>query len=170
MLGFDNLAPIIWHKISNAAYEVENGSRFLGKPFEPNAVIKNDIEFILMERKPGGYRTPSVAARVMSVIPVDKHQEWFQQIWQGVGGASTKDHPAPYPLALAERLIRMFSFVGDTVLDPFLGTGTTSVAASQLDRNSIGVEVDSHYFKMSHRRISESADDLFAKRSVIDMS
>jgi hypothetical protein len=56
-LGFDNLAPIIWHKIANAVYEVENGSSFLGKPYEPNSVIKNDIEFILMERKPGGYRT-----------------------------------------------------------------------------------------------------------------
>jgi DNA modification methylase len=167
-LGFDNLAPIIWHKISNAAYEVENGSRFLGKPFEPNAVIKNDIEFILMERKPGGYRTPSVAARVMSVISADKHQEWFQQIWQRLGGASTKEHPAPYPLALAERLIRMFSFVGDTVLDPFMGTGTTSVAASKIGRNSIGVEVDPHYFAMSHRRISASAEDLFAKCSVIE--
>src|SRR5260221_10305177 len=67
-LGFDNLSPIIWHKIANAAYEVENGSAgFLGKPYEPNAVIKNDIEFILIERKAGGYRTPSMAARLLSV-------------------------------------------------------------------------------------------------------
>jgi modification methylase len=62
-LGFDNLAPIIWHKIANAAYEVENGSGFPGKPYEPNAVIKNDIEFILMERKPGDYRAPRNATR-----------------------------------------------------------------------------------------------------------
>ena len=161
-LGFDNLAPIIWHKIANAAYEVDNGSHFLGKPFEPNAVIKNDIEFILMERRPGGYRTPSVPTRVLSVIPAAKHQEWFQQIWEGLGGASTREHPAPYPLELAERLIRMFSFVGDTVLDPFLGTGTTSVAASRTGRNSIGVEVDPHYFAMARRRIEESASSLFA--------
>ena len=167
-LGFDNLAPIIWHKIANAAYEVENGgSGFLGKPFEPNAVIKNDIEFILMERKPGGYRAPSVAKRVLSVIPADKHQEWFQQIWNGLGGASTKEHPAPYPLQLAERLIRMFSFVGDTVLDPFMGTGTTSVAASSLGRNSIGVEVDPHYFAMARQRVEQSATDLFAKCTVL---
>jgi DNA modification methylase len=105
-LGFDNLAPIIWHKIANAVYEVENGSPgFLGKPYEPNAVIKNDIEFILMERKPGGYRTPSIAARVLSVISAENHQQWFQQIWTGVTGASTKHHPAPYPLELAERLV-----------------------------------------------------------------
>lgn len=167
-LGFDNLAPIIWHKIANAAYEVENGgSGFLGKPFEPNGVIKNDIEFILMERKPGGYRTPSLAKRVLSVIPVEKHQEWFQQIWSGLGGASTKEHPAPYPLHLAERLIRMFSFVGDTVLDPFMGTGTTSVAASSLGRNSVGVEIDPHYFAMARQRVEENATDLFAKCSVV---
>ena len=120
-----------------------------------------------MERKPGGYRAPSVAKRVLSVIPADKHQEWFQQIWNGLGGASTKEHPAPYPLQLAERLIRMFSFVGDTVLDPFMGTGTTSVAASSLGRNSIGVEIDPHYFAMARQRIEENATDLFAKCSVV---
>ena len=64
-LGYDNLAPIIWHKIANAAYEVEGGSGFLGKPYEPNAVIKNDIEFILMERKPGGYRNPDFPTKVL---------------------------------------------------------------------------------------------------------
>ena len=63
-IGYNNLAPIIWHKIANAAYEASgNGGGFLGKPYEPNAVIKNDIEFILMERKPGGYRSPSLATR-----------------------------------------------------------------------------------------------------------
>ena len=60
-IGFRNLAPIIWHKIANAVYEAAgNGGGFLGKPYEPNAVIKNDIEFILMLRKPGGYRSPSL--------------------------------------------------------------------------------------------------------------
>src|SRR5574341_336150 len=74
-LGFDNVAPIIWSKIANAVYEVENGTGgFLGKPYEPNAVIKNDIEFILMERKPGGYRAPSLATRILSVIPAEQHK------------------------------------------------------------------------------------------------
>jgi hypothetical protein len=65
-IGFDNLAPIIWHKISNAKYEVSGGGGFLGKPYEPNAVIKNDIEFVLMQRKPGGYRSPTPKERVSS--------------------------------------------------------------------------------------------------------
>lgn len=162
--GYDNLAPIIWHKIANARYEVENGSRFLGKPYEPNAVIKNDIEFILMQRKPGGYRTPPLANRVLSVIPAACHQQWFQQIWTGLGGASTKHHPAPFPLELAERLIRMFSFVGDTVLDPFMGTGTTNLAASRWGRSSIGVETDPHYFDMARRRAEDR--DFFRNSTV----
>lgn len=157
-IGFDNLAPIIWHKIANAVYEVENGSSFLGKPYEPNAVIKNDIEFILMERKPGGYRQPSVATRVLSVISDENHKAWFQQIWMGLTGASTKNHPAPFPLELAERLIRMFSFVGDTVLDPFLGTGTTTIAAMRNGRNSIGYEIDKSYLSYARKRIHESSD------------
>lgn len=160
-IGFDNLAPIFWHKISNAAYEVENGSSFLGKPYEPNAVIKNDVEFILMLRKHGGYRSPSVATRVLSVISTENYQKWFQQIWTGLTGASTRQHPAPYPLELAERLIRMFSFVGDTVLDPFLGTGTTSLAAAKWGRNSIGIEVDPHYFKMAEQRLARETATLF---------
>lgn len=162
-IGFSNLAPIIWHKISNAAYEAAgNGGGFLGKPYEPNAVIKNDIEFILMFRKPGGYRSPALATRVLSVIPEEKHRIWFQQIWTGVTGASTKKHPAPYPLELAERLVRMFSFVGDTVLDPFMGTGTTNVASAKWGRNSIGVELDSEYFAQARERIDKDTRRFFS--------
>src|SRR5208283_3429236 len=98
--------------------------------------------------------------------PVEKHQQWFQQIWSGLTGASTKEHPAPYPLELAERLVRMFSFVGDTVLDPFMGTGTTNLAAARWGRKSIGVEVDPPYFSMARRRVEYGASDLFAKASV----
>jgi DNA modification methylase len=160
-IGFDNLAPIIWHKISNASYEVEGGSSFLGKPYEPNAVIKNDIEFILMLRKPGGYRSPSVEARILSIISEENHQEWFQQIWTGITGASTKDHPAPFPVELAERLIRMFSFVGDTVFDPFMGTGSTNIAAARCGRDSIGTEIDPEYFEMAHSRLRRETAGLF---------
>lgn len=158
-IGYDNLAPIIWHKIANAVFESEgNGGTFLGKPYEPNAVIKNDIEFILMQRKPGGYRSPSLATRILSVIGETQHREWFQQIWHGLTGASTRNHPAPYPVELAERLIRMFSFVGDTVLDPFLGSGTTMVAALRHGRNCIGYEIDRHYASAARKRVMNSID------------
>jgi DNA modification methylase len=159
-IGFDNLNPIIWHKISNANYEVQNGSKFLGKPYEPNAIIKNDIEFILMQRKPGGYRKPTNTQRDKSRIEKKDYDEWFQQSWN-ITGASTKNHPAPFPIELAYRLVRMFSFFGDTVLDPFCGTGTTMIAAMKCDRNSIGVEIDSEYCRMAAERIKKENQSLF---------
>jgi site-specific DNA-methyltransferase (adenine-specific) len=153
-IGFDNLNPIIWHKIANASFEVENGSKFLGKPYEPNAIVKNDIEFILMERKPGGYRKPTDEQRKMSIIDKVDFDAWFQQFWT-LTGASTREHPAPFPLELANRLVRMFSFYGDTVLDPFAGTATTLIAAVQTGRNAIGIEVDPKYLKLAKRRLNE---------------
>jgi len=152
-IGFDNLAPIIWHKISNMKTESNGSGSYLGKPFEPNGVVKNDIEFVLMLRKPGGYRNPSSAARLLSVLSAQEHDRWFRQIWNDVRGASTRDHPAPFPVELAERLIRMFSFAGDTVFDPFTGTATTQVAAQQCGRNSIGVEVEPAYHAMAEARL-----------------
>lgn len=160
-IGFDNLSPIIWHKIANAKYEAEGSGGFLGKPYEPNAVIKNDIEFILMQRKAGGYRSPSKLTRLLSLIPAPSHATWFKQIWSDVTGASTAKHPAPYPELLAERLIRMFSFVGDTVLDPFMGTATTNLAAARWGRNSIGFEVDPDYYQLARRRMDTLNTDLY---------
>lgn len=152
MIGFDHLAPIIWNKIANAKYEVGGAGGILGKPYEPNAIIKNDIEYVLMFRKPGGYRSPDVATRFLSVIGEADHRIMFQQIWR-LTGASTKDHPAPFPLELAERLVRMFSFAGDVVLDPFVGTGTTMVAAAKWGRHSIGLEIDPGYVRYAQRRL-----------------
>jgi site-specific DNA-methyltransferase (adenine-specific) len=165
-IGFDNLNPIVWHKIANASYEVANGSKFLGKPYEPNAIIKNDIEFILMERKPGGYRNPSHSQREASRIQKDEFDRWFQQIWN-IPGASTKQHPAPFPLELATRLVRMFSFTGDTVLDPFCGSGTTMVAALRTGRNSIGVEIDPEYCRMAARYLKAENAGLFANADLV---
>lgn len=153
-IGFDNLSPIIWHKISNMKTESKGSGAYLGKPFEPNGVIKNDIEFLLMLRKPGGYRSPSPTARLLSVISADDHDRWFRQIWNDIRGASTKNHPAPFPAELAERLIRMFSFVGDTVFDPFTGTASTQLAAQQCGRSSIGVEVEPTYYAMAKTRLA----------------
>jgi site-specific DNA-methyltransferase (adenine-specific) len=160
-IGFDNLNPIIWHKIANASYEVENGSKFLGKPYEPNAIVKNDIEFILMQRKPGGYRQPTIKQREESRIGKEDFDRWFQQIWN-ITGASTKQHPAPFPMELATRLVRMFSFTGDTVLDPFCGSGTTMIAAFRTGRHSIGIEIDPEYCRMAARFLKAESANLFS--------
>lgn len=159
-IGFDNLNPIIWNKISNANFEANTSSKFLGKPYEPNAIIKNDIEFILMQRKPGGYRKPTEEQRDLSRIDKADFNEWFRQIWT-IPGASTKDHPAPYPLELAYRLVRMFSFWGDTVVDPFAGTATTMLAAMKCERSSIGIEIDPDYCEMAVKRLERESSDFF---------
>lgn len=165
-IGFDNLNPIIWHKIANASYEVANGSKFLGKPYEPNAIIKNDIEFILMQRKPGGYRKPTEEQRRLSMIEKDDFNVWFQQFWN-LSGASTREHPAPFPVELAYRLVRMFSFWGDTVLDPFCGSGTTMAAAMKCGRNSIGIEVDRDYCRMAAHRLQKEQGDFFNRTELL---
>lgn len=158
--GFDNLTPILWNKISNANYEVSRGSGFLGKPFEPNAIIKNEIEYILFLRKPGAYRQPTDTQRRLSRLTKEEYGKWFRSFWSDITGASTKDHPAPYPFELAYRLVRMFSFVGDTVLDPFSGTFTTTVAAMKCGRNSIGNELDPNYFKLGVDRVKRETTNL----------
>jgi DNA modification methylase len=170
-IGFDYLTPILWYKISNATLEVDNGSSFLGKPYEPNSIIKNDIEYILMLRKSGGYRQPTTQQRAMSKIGKEEYGKWFRPFWSDITGASTKDHPAPYPVSLAYRIVRMFSFVGDTVLDPFLGTGSSVIAAMQSQRNSIGNELDEAYFAYAERRIRKEVaqQQLFDARPVVSI-
>jgi DNA modification methylase len=165
-IGFDPVAPIVWYKIANASYEAGGGG-FLGKPYEPNAVIKNDVEWILMFRKPGGYRSPTDSERALSIIGEENHRVWFQQIWTGITGASTRNHPAPFPETLATRLIRMFSFVGDTVIDPFLGTGTTSLAAWRAGRSSFGIELDANYFKFAVDRFRRESSMLGSTHKII---
>ena len=170
-IGFDNLNPILWHKISNAAFEANTNSSILGKPYEPNAIIKNDIEYILMERKPGGYRKPTAQQRKDSMIDKEDFQHWFSQIWEMPGASTKNGHPAPFPLELATRLVRMFSFAGDTVLDPFCGSGTTMLAAAKYGRNSIGVETEAYYCDYAIRRL-ESEMNLFNEYQLkyIDLS
>lgn len=153
-IGFDYLTPILWNKIANAAFETNgNGGGFLGKPYEPNAIIKNDVEYVLMLRKHGKYRSPTDEQRATSRLSKEEQSAWFRPIWTDVTGASTKDHPAPFPVEFAYRLIRMFSFTGDTVLDPFAGTGTVTLAAMKADRNSICNELDPAYFKYAQARV-----------------
>lgn len=154
-LGLDVLTPILWHKIANGVTEADgNGSGFYGKPYQPGAIIKNDIEYILFLRKGGEYRSVSQRQKELSMLTRDEIQSWFRSVWTDVRGASTRNgHPAPYPVELAERLIRMFSFAGDTVLDPFLGTGTTSIAALQAGRSSIGNEIEPSYLALASERI-----------------
>ena len=154
-IGFDVLTPIIWLKVSNISMEASKSTRFLGKPYLPNGVIKNDRETILMLRKSGGYRNPTPEMEELSRIGKEEYFRWFAPVWSDVTGASTRYHPAPFPRTIADRLVRMFSFVGDTVLDPFVGTGTTVEAAVMAGRNGVGVDIEPRYLEMSSRRIGK---------------
>lgn len=130
-LGFDVVTPIRWLKVSNIKLEASRSSRFLGKPNLPNGVIKNDIEHILFFRKPG-YRKPTPDMERESHISTDDYSRWFSPVWADVTGQMRRDHPAPYPVEIPRRLIRMFSFAGDTVVDPFGGTASTAIAAVEM--------------------------------------
>lgn len=154
-IGFDNLTPIRWMKVANIRLEASRSSRFLGKPNLPNGVVKNDVEHILFLRKPGGYRKPTRAQEKASFMPTDDYARWFTPVWSDVSGQLRREHPAPYPVEVPRRLVRMFSFVGDTVLDPFGGTGTTALAAMECGRNSISVEIEPAYVSLIERRLSE---------------
>lgn len=159
-IGLDCLTPIIWHKIANGATEVAgNGAGFYGKPYQPGAIIKNDIEYILFLRKGGGYRSVTPLQKALSMLTREEMNHWQRSIWTDIRGASTREgHPAPYPVALADRLVRQFSFAGDTVLDPFCGTGSTTLAAIMSGRNSIANEIESVYLDIVKRRTTDEAN------------
>jgi len=156
--GLDCLSPIYWNKIANGVTEAAgNGAGFYGKPYQPGAIVKNDVEFILFLRKPGDYRRPTSLQKALSMLTKEEMQTWWQPFWTDIKGASTRNgHPAPYPPVLAERLIRMFSFAGDVVLDPFAGTFSTAVAAFRAGRNSISNELDPTYFELGRKALQEA--------------
>jgi site-specific DNA-methyltransferase (adenine-specific) len=166
-LGLDTLTPILWFKIGNRTNEAGGGSSgYYGKPYQPGAVIKNDFEHIVMLRKPGGYRNTSMIQKALSMLQKDEMDAWQRPYWSDIRGASLQNgHPAPFPVELAERLIRMFSFAGDTVLDPFAGSGSTALGAMHFGRNSISVEIEPDYVARCVRRVREATSvrpDLFA--------
>ncbi len=157
-LGLDCLSPILWNKIANGVTEAAgNGAGFYGKPYQPNAIVKNDIEYILFLRKGGEYRKVSTVQKALSMLTKDEMQAWWKPFWNDIKGASTRNgHPAPYPVSLAERLIRMFSFAGDVVLDPFAGTCSTAIAAYKAGRNSISNEIDPGYAAAGIARLRDA--------------
>jgi len=159
--GLDNLTPILWFKIGNRTNEAGGGSSgYYGKPYQPGAIIKNDHEHILMLRKPGGYRTTPMLQKALSMLQRDEMDAWMRPVWSDIRGASLREgHPAPFPVELAERLVRMFSFAGDTVLDPFAGSGSTAIAAIRAGRNSISVEIEPEYLEAGIRRMEEEIAD-----------
>jgi site-specific DNA-methyltransferase (adenine-specific) len=155
-LGFDVLTPIRWQKVANIKLEASRSSRFLGKPNLPNGIVKNDLEHILFFRKPG-YRKPTAEMEALSRIETAEYSQLFAPVWTNVTGQLRRDHPAPYPVEIPRRLIRMFSFATDTVLDPFGGTGSTALAAMETGRNSVSVEIEPTYVDQLEKRLTRGS-------------
>jgi modification methylase len=159
-IGFTTLPYILWKKPTNKPSYKGKGA-FLGSGFlPPNAYVTLDCEFILLFRK-GSLRkfTPHDQTRYDSAFTKPQRDEWFSQIWALKGTRQTvsalERRTAAYPDEIADRLIKMFSVKGDTVLDPFLGSGTTAKIAMQNERNSIGYETDPELLPIISKRISD---------------
>jgi len=141
--GFDSMGSIIWRK--KTTMNTTGGAVVMGSyPYPPNGVVEIDFEYILIFRKPGKTRTPSREIKERSVLTRDEWKSWFSGHWE-LGGARKEGHDAPFPEEIPRRLIRMFSFSGDTILDPFVGRGTTAMAALALGRNVVGYEIRGDY-------------------------
>ncbi len=157
-LGLDYMGGIIWQKATTS--NTSGGGAVMGSyPYPRNGVLRIDYEFILLFKKPG--KGPGVAPEIKAqaqLTPQDWNR-WFSGHWQFAGLRQDR-HLAAFPLELPLRLIRMFSFPGETVLDPFAGSGTTTVAAAQLGRHSIGYEINPQFETLIRTRLAEQAADL----------
>jgi len=171
-IGFTTLPYILWKKPTNKPSYKGKGA-FLGSGFlPPNAYVTLDCEFILLFRK-GNLRKypPHDRLRYESAFKKKERDEWFSQIWalKGVRQTSTEieRRTAAYPEEIAERLIKMFSVKGETVLDPFLGSGTTTKIAIINERNSIGYEAEPALLSTIHKKISNSEVNLETNVEII---
>ena len=173
-VGFTALPYILWKKPTNKPKYKGKGA-FLGSGFlPPNAYVTLDCEFILIFRK-GKLRKfpPHDKRRYESAFTKKQRDEWFTQIWDVKGARQTASQierrTAAFPDELADRLIRMFSVKGDTVLDPFLGSGTTTKIAMQNERNSISYETDESLLPLIKKKINlgpKAHKLIFIKREI----
>lgn len=150
-IGFDYMGAIIWQKVTTC--NTTGGATVMGSfPYPRNGIVKLDYEFILIFKKRGKSPKVSKEIKAKSRLSQDEWNQYFYGHWNFSGEKQHK-HIAPFPEELPRRLIKMFSFVGDTVLDPFLGSGTTSVAALKLERNSVGYEINRDYLPTIKNRV-----------------
>jgi len=150
-IGFDYMGAIIWQKVTTC--KTTGGATVMGSfPYPRGGIIKIDYEFILIFKKLGKDIKPSKEIKEKSKLTNEEWNEYFNGHWN-FPGEKQNGHIAMFPLELPRRLIRMFSFYGDTVLDPFLGSGTTSRAALELGRDSIGYEINREFLETIKSKI-----------------
>ena len=158
-IGFDYMGAIIWQKQTTS--NTTGGASLMGSyPTPRNGILSIDYEFILLFKKLGTPVKPSKELKEQSKMTKEEWKTYFNGHWN-FGGAKQDGHIAMFPEELPKRLIKMFAFVGDTVLDPFLGSGTTSLAAKKLDRNSVGYEMNSEFIPDIERKLEINNSDIF---------
>ena len=151
-IGFDYMGAIIWQKKTTS--NTTGGASLMGSyPTPRNGILSIDYEFILTFKKLGKPTRPSKEIKEQSKMTVKEWKEYFAGHWN-FGGVRQDGHIAMFPEELPKRLIKMFAFKGDTVLDPFLGSGTTSLAAKNLGRNSIGYEINSEFIPFIKKKLN----------------
>lgn len=157
-IGFDYMGAIIWQKVTTS--NTTGGGVQMGSyPYPRNGILKLDYEFILIFKKLGTGPKPTKEQKELSVMTAEEWNTFFSGHWN-FAGVKQDHHMAMFPKELPRRLIKMFSFVGETVLDPFTGSGTTSLAAKNLDRNSIGYEINPEFFPIIRKKLNVSQKDL----------
>jgi len=162
-IGFDYMGSIIWHK--KTTMNTTGGANVMGSyPYPPNGLIEIDYEFILIFKKPGKKTPPSKEIKEKSKLTKEEWKEYFSGHWNFPGERQI-EHEAMFPEELPKRLIRMFTFVGDTVLDPFLGSGTTVKAALNLERNAIGYEINEKFLPIIKKKIDIN-QNLFENKKI----
>ena len=145
-IGFDYMGAVIWQKVTTC--NTTGGATIMGSfPYPRNGILKLDYEFILIFKKHGTAPKVSKEIKEQSRLTTEEWNQFFTGHWN-IPGERQDRHLAVFPEEIPRRLIRMFTFVGDTVLDPFLGSGTTSLAARNLSRNSVGYEVNPDYMQI----------------------
>lgn len=129
----------------------------MGSTYWPrDGQITYEHEHILIFKKPGKGPRPTPEAKELSRLTKEQRSRWFRGVWDDVRPTTKADHPAAFPLEIPDRLIRMYSFWGETVLDPFLGSGTTAAAANAAGRNCVGVELVDDFVPTIERRVSDA--------------
>lgn len=157
-VGFDYMGAIIWQKVTTT--NTTGGATIMGSyPYPRNGILKLDYEFILIFKKLGNPPIPTPEQKRISAMTKEEWNDYFSGHWN-FAGVKQNEHLAMFPEELPARLIKMFSFVGDTVLDPFLGSGTTSLAARNLNRNSVGYEINAKFISKIKEKLNIKQSDL----------
>jgi len=158
-IGFDYMGAIIWQKKTTS--NTTGGASLMGSyPNPRNGILSIDYEFILILKKLGTPVNPNKELKEQSKMTKEEWKTYFDGHWN-FGGARQDGHIAMFPEELPKRLIKMFSFVGDTILDPFLGSGTTSLSARNLNRNSVGYEMNPDFIPFIKRKLEIEQSDIF---------